>query len=66
MTAIAFEMDLEVEQAWRQAEDPGGGADDALDPAADPNRVWCDFSRGPAIVLGGFCEHCGARDHDDL
>ncbi|GAA1635291.1 hypothetical protein [Georgenia ruanii] len=66
MTAIALEVDLEMEQAWGLADLAGAVAEDAIDPSADPNRVWCEFSRGPAIVVGGFCEHCGARDHDDL
>ncbi|KAE8765300.1 hypothetical protein [Georgenia thermotolerans] len=65
MTAIALEVDLEMEQAWGLADVAEGMADD-VDPAADPDRVWCDFSRGPAIVVAGFCEHCGAVGHDDL
>lgn len=66
MTAITLEADLEREQAWGRADIAPGMPDDGVDPTSDPNRVWCDFSRGPAVVVGGFCEHCGARDHDDL
>jgi hypothetical protein len=54
MAAITLEVDL----AWTQ--------DDTIDPTVDSARVWCDYSAGAARVVGGFCEHCGARDHDDL
>ncbi len=60
MTAIALEVDLEQ----LEAELPQSDTD--LDPTADCARVWCDFSAGPALVVGGFCEHCGSRGHDGL
>ncbi|WP_127125158.1 hypothetical protein [Georgenia sp. SYP-B2076] len=65
MTAITLEAEarLETEALWAVAESARTGSIDAL---ADCARVWCTSSPGPARVVGGFCEHCGARDHDDL
>lgn len=37
-----------------------------VDAYADCARVWCSFAGGPARVLDGFCECCGAREHDCL
>ena len=37
-----------------------------VDVYADCVRVWCTFFAGPALVVDGFCECCGARDHDCL
>ncbi|MHB1065214.1 MAG: hypothetical protein ACYC1Z_12130 [Georgenia sp.] len=27
-------------------------------------RVWCTETRMSTRLIGGFCECCGARDHD--
>jgi hypothetical protein len=55
--------------AGRDLGDPAGpdgavreGAE--VDAYADCPRVWCSFAGGPARVLDGFCECCGACDHD--
>lgn len=36
------------------------------DPAVEAVRVWCTDGDVAARVVGGFCECCGARDHDWL
>jgi hypothetical protein len=68
MTAIALEreLDVEVEATWDGTADVADPLADPADPLADCVRVWCDYSAGPARVVGGFCDHCGARAHDDL
>ena len=48
MTTIALEVDLAMDQAWDLVEIAEGTTADLVDPTADPNRVWCDFSGGPA------------------
>ncbi|WP_418607676.1 hypothetical protein [Georgenia sp. SUBG003] len=37
-----------------------------VDVFADCVKVWCEDCDGPALLLDGFCETCGARDHDAL
>ncbi|MFD1505781.1 hypothetical protein FE374_00720 [Georgenia yuyongxinii] len=63
MTAIALDVELELEVATLTMWDRTDGA---IDPLADCARAWCDDSAGPTLVVGGFCECCGARDHDDI
>ena len=35
-----------------------------IDVYADSVIVWCTDGTGPAQLVDGFCDCCGARDHD--
>ncbi|PFG39454.1 hypothetical protein ATJ97_1960 [Georgenia soli] len=37
-----------------------------VDIYADCVKVWCTDCDGPAQLMDGFCDSCGARDHDHL
>ncbi|UNX55847.1 hypothetical protein MF406_06330 [Georgenia sp. TF02-10] len=63
MTTMDLDLELELALAPGRGADSGPDVDD-IDPYADPLRAWCPSSDGPALVLDGFCEHCGACDHD--
>ena len=63
---IGLAPDLSMPEPAEVGAHAGAHADAEVDVHADCARVWCSFSGGPARVLDGFCECCGACDHDCL
>lgn len=67
MTVLEIEdVGLAPEPAIPESAEVGAHAENDVDVYADCARAWCSFAGGPARVLDGFCECCGARDHDCL